>query len=85
MQISNESRAPAENARVGGVTLENVTLKKLTCRFHTAAHPQSDCEHVGVIDLDGNELAVYLLRRHWRGPACISLSASTAAHAHSAS
>jgi hypothetical protein len=81
----------AENARVSEVTVEDVTLKKLGCRFHTAEHPQvsqsrnaeitpghinwtfdsrdntslvvvfpmqTDCEHVGVLDLNSNEPAV---------------------------
>ena len=71
--------------------MEDVTLKKLGCRFHTAEHPQvsqprnaeitpghinwtfdsrdntspvvvfpmqTDCEHVGVLDLNSNEPAV---------------------------
>jgi hypothetical protein len=55
MQISNASSAPETNARVSEVTVQDVTLDKLSCRFHAIEHPQTDCEHVGVLDLDSNE------------------------------
>ena len=58
LQVSNESTVPVENAVVSAVRVQDVTLDKLSCRFHTAAHPQTDCEAVGVVDLDGHAPAV---------------------------
>jgi hypothetical protein len=58
LQVSNSSADPAENALVDDVSVVNVTLKNLSCHFHTAAHPQRDCEAVGVLDLDSNMPAV---------------------------
>ena len=46
------------------VTVEDITLNKLSCRFHTAAHPQSDCEAVGVLDLNSNEPRVDMSLRN---------------------
>ena len=44
--------------------MEDITLNKLSCRFHTAAHPQSDCEAVGVLDLNSNEPRVDMSLRN---------------------
>ena len=55
LQISNESSAPDTNARVSEVMVENVTLKKLACRFQTTQHPQKDCQNVGVLDFNSDE------------------------------
>jgi hypothetical protein len=63
LQISNASSDPAENARVSEIRVEGITLSKLSCRFHTAAHPQSDCESVGVLDLDTNAPRVDMAMR----------------------
>lgn len=64
MQISNASKVPAENAYVSHITVEDITLRKLRCRYYSSAHPQSDCESVGVLDLNQNEPRVDLKMRN---------------------
>ena len=54
LQISNESSTPETSAQVSQVMVRDVTLKKLHCRFRTVDHPQTDCENVGVLDLNSN-------------------------------
>ena len=88
LQVSSESATPAENAHVSEVTVEDVTLSKLACRFHMSAHPQTDCESVGVIDLNGNEPPVSMRMTNMKvlaggdgGWSCAGSPMALAAHA----